>query len=575
MMINSKQIKKLIKVASGRIEADLVIRNGKVVDIFNKRIVSGDIAIVDGVIAGIGNYEAKEIYDAKGAYVSSGFIDAHVHIESSLVDPASFSKLLVPHGTTTAIVDPHEICNVAGLDGFDYMLENSANLPLSIFVMFPSCVPSTVFEHAGAILDASKVAQRIDRDRVLGLGEMMDMVGTIEAQDHIVDKLLVAHNANKMIDGHGPMLKDLELNAFAAAGIKTDHECTTAEELTDRLQRGMYVMLREGSATQDLRKLLPAVTKENSRYCLFCTDDRQPFSILEEGHIDNHLRIAVQEGLDPLEALRMATINAAECYSLNDRGAIAPGRRADLVILEDLKNFKVLKVFTGGKEYKEESLSKEAPISKSVLSKVNIGSYSADKLKLKLNSTDVKVIGIQKGSLITTKERATVKVDKDGYYENDPDVDIVKLAVLERHKATGNVGLALLKGLKLNNGAVATTIAHDSHNVIVAGDNDNDMDVAIKELKRVGGGLLIVQNGEVIETLELPIGGLMTNKGGLYVKDKLEALHKVAIEKLGMDSDGDPFTTLSFMALPVIPSLKVTDMGLFDVEKNEFVSIEN
>jgi adenine deaminase len=575
MMINSKQIKKLIKVASGRIEADLVIRNGKVVDIFNKRIVSGDIAIVDGVIAGIGNYEAKEIYDAKGAYVSSGFIDAHVHIESSLVDPASFSKLLVPHGTTTAIVDPHEICNVAGLDGFDYMLENSANLPLSIFVMFPSCVPSTVFEHAGAILDASKVAQRIDRDRVLGLGEMMDMVGTIEAQDHIVDKLLVAHNANKMIDGHGPMLKDLELNAFAAAGIKTDHECTTAEELTDRLQRGMYVMLREGSATQDLRKLLPAVTKENSRYCLFCTDDRQPFSILEEGHIDNHLRIAVQEGLDPLEALRMATINAAECYSLNDRGAIAPGRRADLVILEDLKNFKVLKVFTGGKEYKEESLSKEAPISKSVLSKVNIGSYSADKLKLKLNSTDVKVIGIQKGSLITTKERATVKVDKDGYYENDPDVDIVKLAVLERHRATGNVGLALLRGLNLNNGAVATTIAHDSHNVIVAGDNDVDIDVAIKELKRLGGGLLIVQNGKVLEALELPIGGLMTNKGGLYVKDKLEALHKVAIEKLGMDSDGDPFTTLSFMALPVIPSLKVTDMGLFDVEKNEFVSIEN
>ncbi|MGI6466256.1 MAG: adenine deaminase [Sphaerochaetaceae bacterium] len=574
-MINSKQIKKLIKVASGRIEADLVIRNGKVVDIFNKRIVSGDIAIVDGVIAGIGNYEAKEIYDAKGAYVSSGFIDAHVHIESSLVDPASFSKLLVPHGTTTAIVDPHEICNVAGLDGFDYMLENSANLPLSIFVMFPSCVPSTVFEHAGAILDASKVAQRIDRDRVLGLGEMMDMVGTIEAQDHIVDKLLVAHNANKMIDGHGPMLKDLELNAFAAAGIKTDHECTTAEELTDRLQRGMYVMLREGSATQDLRKLLPAVTKENSRYCLFCTDDRQPFSILEEGHIDNHLRIAVQEGLDPLEALRMATINAAECYSLNDRGAIAPGRRADLVILEDLKNFKVLKVFTGGKEYKEESLSKEAPISKSVLSKVNIGSYSADKLKLKLNSTDVKVIGIQKGSLITTKERATVKVDKDGYYENDPDVDIVKLAVLERHRATGNVGLALLRGLNLNNGAVATTIAHDSHNVIVAGDNDVDIDVAIKELKRLGGGLLIVQNGKVLEALELPIGGLMTNKGGLYVKDKLEALHKVAIEKLGMDSDGDPFTTLSFMALPVIPSLKVTDMGLFDVEKNEFVSIEN
>lgn len=574
-MINSKQIKKLIKVASGRIEADLVIRNGKVVDIFNGRIVEGDIAIVDGVIAGIGNYEAKEIYDAKGAYVSSGFIDAHVHIESSLVDPASFSKLLVPHGTTTAIVDPHEICNVAGLDGFDYMLENSANLPLSIFVMFPSCVPSTPFEHAGAILDASKIAQRIDRDRVLGLGEMMDMVGTIEAQDHVVDKLLVAHNANKVIDGHGPMLKDLELNAFAAAGIKTDHECTTPQELTDRLQRGMYVMLREGSATQDLRKLLPAVTKENSRYCLFCTDDRQPFSILEEGHIDNHLRIAVEEGIDPLDALRMATINAAECYSLKDRGAIAPGRRADLVILEDLKSFKVLKVFTGGKEYKENNLDKEASISKSVLSKVNIGSYSADKLKLKLNSNDVKVIGIQKGSLITTNEKAIVNVDKDGYYQNNPDVDIVKLAVLERHKATGNVGLALLKGLKLNNGAVATTIAHDSHNVIVAGDNDNDMDVAIKELKRVGGGLLIVQNGEVIETLELPIGGLMTNKGGLYVKDKLEALHKVAVEKLGMDSDGDPFTTLSFMALPVIPSLKVTDMGLFDVEKNEFVSIEN
>lgn len=573
-MRTKKDIKKLIDVAAGRIEADLVIRNSKVIDVFNARIVEGDVAIVGSLIAGIGSYKGKKSFDAKGKYLAPGFIDAHVHIESSLVDPASFAQLVLPHGTTTVIIDPHEICNVGGLKGFDYMLKNSEDLELSVFMMVPSCVPSTPFENGGAVLDAKAIGKRIGKKRVLGLGEMMDMVGTIEAQEHVVSKLQVAHKANKIIDGHGPMLSDLELNAFGAAGIQTDHESTTAKELLDRLQRGIYVLLREGSASHDLKNLLPALNQSNSRFCLFCTDDRQPFSIIEEGHIDNHLRIAVKEGLDPIEAIRIATINASECYNLRDRGAIAPGRRADLVLLEDLKEFKVTDVFSGGKQFNPAIKQYLSPIPKSVVTKINIGEFSIEKLRIPLTKESVRVIEIVENSLITNSVTATVKIDENGFYKNDENVDIIKLAVLERHKRSGNIGLALIKGLKLKNGAIASTIAHDSHNVIVAGDNDEDMAVAIETLIEIGGGIVVIQNKEVIGSLALPIGGLMTNKGAPYVKETLEHLHKTVKEKLSVTGASDPFTTLSFMALPVIPHLKVTDMGLFDVDNNKFVSLE-
>lgn len=573
-MRTKKELKHLIDVASRRIEADLVIENAKIIDVFNATVVEGDVAIANSTIVGIGPYKAKNRIDAKNKYLAPGFIDAHVHIESSLVDAASFEQLVVPRGTTTVIADPHEICNVTALDGFDFMLKSSKNLALSIFFMVPSCVPSSPFESSGASLDAKAISKRIGHKRVLGLGEMMDIVGTIEAYDYVISKLLVAEKANKIIDGHAPQLAAFDLNAFAVAGVRTDHESTTAEELVDKLQRGMYVMLREGSATKDLKNLLAAVNKTNSRYCLFCTDDRQPISILEEGHIDNHLRIATKAGLDPIEAIRIATINASECYNLKDRGAIASGRRADLVLLKDLEEFEVDKVFCGGKEYIKPKERKLTHIPKKVLSKVNIGDFSKEKLNLKLKKNTVRVIEIIKNSIITNSVIAEVTVDNNGLYQNDETNDIIKLAVIERHRNSGNVGLALLKGLNLKNGSIATTIAHDSHNVIVVGDNDLDMSVAVNHLVKIKGGIVIVQNNEVIADLSLPIAGLMTNQSPYYVKEKLELLHSKGVELLSLDSATDPFTILSFMALPVIPHLKVTDMGLFDVDNNKFVELE-
>lgn len=573
-MIKLNERKRLMDVAAGRIEADLVITGAKVVDVFNGKIIEGDVAVVDGLIAGIGTYRGLKSHDAKGRYLAPGFIDAHVHIESSLVDPPSFASLVVPHGTTTVIADPHEICNVCGLDGLDYMLERSDDLDLSVFFMIPSCVPATAFEHAGAVMDASHLKKRIGLDRVLGLGEMMDTVGTVASEKRILKKLDVAYRARKIIDGHAPGLGGLALNAYAAAGIKTDHECASADQLRERIRCGMYVMLREGSACHDLRNLLSGVDEFNSRYCLFCTDDRQPRSIIEEGHLDNHLRIAVEEGIDPLMAIRMATINAAECYGLHDRGAIAPGRRADLVLLDDLHDFKVCTTWCRGIEFSAGSRHESMPVDASVSSRVDISVFSEKKLRLKLSSPKVRVIDVTGGSVVTGSGSAEVLIDEAGLYRNDPGQDIVKLAVVERHLGTGNVGLALIRGYGLRNGAVATTIAHDSHNIIVAGDNDADMSVAVYTLGELGGGIVMVQDGSVIDSLPLPIAGLMTNLGGHFVHKRLLRMHEKALKLFGIHADTDPFMTLSFMALPVIGHLKVTDLGLFDVDSFSFVPIE-
>ena len=566
--------KRLIDVAAGKIAADLVISGARVVDVCNGRIIEGDVAIVDGLIAGIGTYQGKETFDANGKYLLPGFIDGHVHIESSLVDPASFSNLVVPHGTTTAVADPHEICNVAGLDALDYMLESSEGLPLSVFFMIPSCVPATPFEHSGAILDAEALAKLIGHPRVLGLGEMMDVVGTVTAENPILEKLLVADEAKKLVDGHGPGLQGLQLNAYAAARIHTDHECATAEELQDRIGRGMYVLLREGSACHDLRNLLAGVTEHNSRMCLFCTDDRQPKSILTEGHIDNHLRIAVQEGLNPLTAIRMATLNAAECYRLHDRGAIVPGRRADLVLVEDLCDFRISHVWCKGTPYVKDVAFTVKPIAPAVAGRMDIRDFSSDKLVLRLRSPQVRYIRMLTESVVTDIGTTTVTLDSTGAYVNDPTQDIVKLAVIERHRGTGNVGLALLGGYGLHDAAIAPPIAHDSHNVIVAGDNDADMVKAVEVLVEQGGGIVMVRKGEVLDVLPLPIAGLMTNLGGAYVDEKFGRMHGVALQELGIHTGLDPFMSLSFMALPVIPHLKVTDMGLFDVDTFSFVPLE-
>lgn len=562
--------KRLIDVAAKREPADLVISDAQVVNVFTGAIERGDVAIVGGLIAGIGNYTAETYIDAAGRYLLPGLIDAHVHIESSLVDPASFAQLTLPHGTTTVIADPHEIANVCGLDGIDYMLGASEGLAQDVFFMLPSCVPATPFEHAGAILDAKALAQRIAHPRILGLGEMMDMVGTVSAESHILDKIAVAERAGKLIDGHAPNLSGSDLAAYIAAGIHTDHECATIQEMHDRIARGMYVLLREGSACKDLRNLLPGVTPYNAHRCLFCTDDRQPSSILEDGHIDNHLRIAVSMGLDPILAIRMATLNAAQCYHLHDRGAVAPGRKADMILVNNLKDFTVSEVITHGVVYRNQT--EKQPLVPSVFSRVNIGSFTQRSLQLPLQSSRVHVIGIQSGSVVTSNEEATVSRDAKGNFISGDDV--VKLAVIERHHGTGTVGLALLRGYGITEGAVATTIAHDSHNIIVSGDNDEDMALAVQTVQRLGGGIVMVHQHQVLDALPLPIAGLMTNEGASFVDKKLKTMQALARNKLHIHDDIDPFMTLSFMALPVIPHLKVTDMGLFDVDQFTHISLE-
>ncbi|MFA5570265.1 MAG: adenine deaminase [Sphaerochaetaceae bacterium] len=567
--------KRLIDVAMKRRVADYVITNANVVDVYNGKIMQKDVAIVDSYIAAIGDhYEGKHTYDAKGNYLIPGLIDAHVHIESSLVDPVSFGHLLLARGTTTAVCDPHEICNVAGIEALDFMVESSQKSQLSFFFMVPSCVPSTSFEHSGATIDAKSIASRITQSHVLGLGEMMDMQGVIEAQPSILEKLHVAHSEGKVIDGHGPSLTKEHLQAFITSGIMTDHECTTPQEVTERIESGMYVLLREGSASSDLRALLPAVTSFNSRRCMFCTDDRQVKSIIEEGHIDNHLRIAVQEGIDPIEAIRMASLNAAEAYRLSDRGAIAPAKRADLVLVNNLTDFSVEDVFVGGVLYKKPTTHTPMSIPTHIEGKIYIGPIDEEDFALHLSSNNVRVIGLEGSSLVTTHLTTHVTRDDHNRWVYQKDEDIVKLAVIERHHATGNKALALLQGYGLKDGAIALTIAHDSHNVIIAGTSDKEMFIALEALKKIHGGIVMVHNNTVIETLSLPIAGLMTNEGSDHVLQKLEVMYEKAFSLLQVSHKVDPFMTLSFMALPVIPSLKVTDMGLFDVDSYSFVPIE-
>ena len=572
-------LKHLIDVAAGREAADLCITNANIVDVYNREVFEGSIYITDGLIAGFGSHEdfpkAKEVFDAQGAYIAPGFIDSHVHIESSHLSPAEFSKLVVPHGTTTVVADPHEICNVCGLDGIDYMLEASENIALQVFVQFPSCVPATPFENAGAVLKAAEISKRIDNKRILGLGELMNYVGTCNADSDILDKIMVAKNAGKIIDGHSPDLFGHMLDAYAASGVKTDHECATPNDLRDRTRRGIYVLLRQGTACHDVINLLPGVDDKNYRYCLFCTDDRQAASLIHEGHIDNNIRLALSTGFDPLTAICMATINAAKCFDLKDRGAISPGLRADLVLIKDLKKFKIDNVWIGGKlvASPEGYLAKDEHVKPMKVSgKMNVKNLSASRFELKLNKNDVRTIQVLPHSVVTDEGRYTVSVS-DGHWVRDGQ-DIVKVAVVERHHGTGNVGLGLLSGFGLKGGAIATSVAHDSHNIIVAGDDDNDMELAVKCLVEMGGGVAVVKDGKVIGSLQHEIAGLMTDRDGVEIADKLLELEKLARKELGINDYADPFMTLCFMALPVIPAVKITDMGLFDVYRFCFTSTE-
>ncbi len=576
--MEKEALRKLIQVAAGKVAADLVIKNCNLIDVYNCRVIPGmDIAISDEWIAGIGEYQGRREIDARGKYAAPGLMDAHIHIESAYVTPEEFGRLVVPHGTTTVIADPHEIVNVCGMDGLNYMKEASKLTKLDIKFMIPSCVPATPFEHAGADIDSGIIKEVIHDEDILGLGELMNYPGVITAEEEVVNKLILAWKENKIVDGHCPNLSGKELDAYIATRIHTDHECTSVDEMLDRLSRGMYVQLREGSACHDLRTLAKGVTMHNSRRCLLCSDDRQIKTILEHGHMEHHLRICVEEGIHPLVAIQMASLNVAECYHLYDRGAIAPGLRADIVLFEDLAKFRVDQVFLMGEEVacqgKYLPTESKYPIDQ-VFGRFQVKDFSIEKLRMKLSSNYVNVMDILPAGVLTAKKTAKVVCNDQGEFVFDPSLDIAKIAVIERHQNTGNVALALLGGYGIQLGAIAISIAHDSHNIISVGTCDEDIAFAVKELIAQNGGIILVQGGKIVNTMPMVVGGIMSDKPGEWINEKLKQIHEDAHDKLGISREVDPIMTLSFMALAVIPELKLTDIGLFDVTSYSFIDLE-
>lgn len=576
--MEKQKLIKLIDVAAGRKKADLVLKNAKIVDVFQAKILIGDIAISDGYIAGIGgSYQGVEERNYTGKYVAPGFIEAHIHIESSYVSPEEFSRVFIPRGTTTILADPHEIVNVAGLKGLDYMVNAAKNAKMDIRYMMPPCVPATNFETSGADLYADDMEDALKTGEVDGLAELMNFPGVINADDKMIDEILMTKKYGARIDGHAPQVVGKDLNAYIAAGPANDHECSTLEEAEERLARGMYLLLREGSVTQDLRKLLPIVNTANSRRCLLSGDDVQAKTAINKGHLDNSIRICIDEGLNPITAIQMATLNPAEYCGLNDRGAIAPGRRADMVVFESLEDFAVEETYILGEKLSQGNKYlgevNYYPID-SVESSMHVKDFTREKLQLHLNSDKVRAIGVVPGEVLTTEEHVTVKRDGDGNFVYNDQEDVTKIVVVERHHNTGNVNVNLLSGYGIKAGAIAISIGHDSHNIIATGTNDDDIFMAVNELIKQEGGAVVVKDEKVISRMELKIAGLMCNLPAEKMIAQQDALDEAVHEELGVPDNVNPVMTLSFMPLAVIPKLKITDKGLVDVEKNAFVSNE-
>lgn len=556
-------------------KSELVLKNANIVNVFSHEIVKADVAIQKGIIVGIGSYDGIKNIDLNGKYITPGFIDPHVHIESSMVSPAEFAKVIVPMGTTTIITDPHEIANVCGLEGIEYILKSSEELPLCVYSMLPSCVPATDFENSGARLEAKDLEKYINHERILGLGEMMNYPGVINQDKIVTDKLELAKRYKKYIDGHIPNISNEGLNGYILSGISTDHECSTVEEMIEKISLGMYVMIREGSAARNLETLIKGVNINNYQRCLFCTDDKHPQDILKNGHIDNNIRLAIKNNIDPIIAIKMATINVANCYNLQNIGAIAPGYIADIVVVDNLEEFNVLEVYKHGKLVGKDkkALFETREIENSnVTNTVNIDKLTKEDLKINLEKDRANVIGLLPHNLVTEKLIRKVDVE-NGVFKFNQNVDILKLVVIERHTNKKSIGLGLVENFKLKNGAMASTVAHDSHNIIVVGDNDEDIINAVDEIKKIGGGLSISSNNEILGSLSLPIAGLMSDKDINYVSENLENMLSIAYEKLNVSKDIEPFMTLAFLALPVIPHIKITDKGLFDVDNFKFMEI--
>jgi adenine deaminase len=577
--MNRELLSRRIAVAAKREPADVVIKNGKIVDVMNSEIYEADIAIADGYIVGIGNYDGLEYVDAEGQFIAPSFTDGHVHIESSMVTPAEFAKVLLTRGVTTAICDPHEIANVLGIDGIEYMLDSSENLPFDFYFMLPSCVPATDFEHSGAKLNSSTLLPLYEHPRVLGLAEVMNSHAVWMADQDMLDKIIDASKNGKKIDGHAAGLSPDFLNVYMSAGIRTDHECINAEEAKERLRRGMYLMIREGTVAKDLHQLISVVNDRNARRCLFVTDDKHLDDILLEGSIDHNVRLAVAAGISPITAIQMATLNAAECFGLHHKGAIAPGYQADIIFLKDLTAMAVTKVFKSGRLVAEngrllQQMEKPLKIdSQRIIQTVQISDLNTSDLQLALSGNRANIIGIIPNNLVTKHIVEEVDVMEDGHFASSIAKDQLKLAVIERHHQSKHIGLGIVKGLGLKSGAIATTIAHDSHNLIIAGTNDRDMVAAAKVIKELEGGLVVVKEGKVLASLQLSIAGLMSTKTYKEVLLELENIH-LALKELGANQHFNPFLTLSFLALPVIPELKLTDMGLFSSSRFRHIGVD-
>mgnify|MGYP001447483876 FL=1 len=551
---------RIIAVAAGREKADLVLKNAKYLNVFSNEFLCGDIAVANGLIAGVGKYDGKTEIDVSGKLVLPGFIDAHIHLESSMVTPAEFAKAVVAHGTTTVITDPHEITNVMGIDGVEYMIQASLNLPIDVHFMMPSCVPATEIDESGAELDCKDIDLYLDNKKVLGLAEMMNYVGVINGDKNVLSKIVTSQAHHKKIDGHAPELSGNDLNAYIAAGVYSDHECSTFENALEKLRKGQFIMIREGTAAHNLKALMPLLTQQYYSRCMFATDDKHPSDLLYGGHIDYIVKQALKNGADPIVALKTATHHAARYFLLNNKGAIASGYLADIVVVDNLEDFNVETVFKRGKlVFDGEVKDFSAPTVDEKLAEKCFDTFHLDSVTPSSFKVDGKLglIGLVGGELLTRNLGTADKIDEEN--------DILKIACIERHKGTNHIGVGYVKGYSLKSGAVATSVAHDSHNIITVGCNDDDIAVAVNAIKDSKGGIAVVENGKIKALLELPIAGLMSDEPLTTVNEKLENAKSSAYE-LGADKSIDPFMTLSFLSLPVIPSLRITTKGVFDAE---------
>ena len=566
--INRKLLKKqrIIAAAAGRKPADLVLKNATFVNVFSNELSTMDIPVAEGLIVGMGSYQGRSEVDCTGKIVLPGFLDAHIHLESSLVSPTEFVKAVLPHGTTTVVTDPHEIANVMGTDGIEYMLQATEDLPVDVRFMLPSCVPATPLDESGAILDYRAIDSFYDHPRVQGLAEMMNFVGAINGDEQTVEKIVAAQAHHKKIDGHAPDLQGNDLNAYIAAGVYSDHECHDVKDAIAKLERGQFIMIREGTAARNLEALMPLLTGKYADRCMFCTDDKHPNDLLEKGHIDYIVKKAISLGADPITAVKVACHNAARYFLLNNRGGISPGYLADFVIIDNFQDFNIEQVYKKGVLMVDHGEIQDFPspeiepyLVERAHKTFHVAALTAEDFAEKRPRG---IIGMVDGEITTVDAGYSDRIDVE--------YDVLKIAVVERHKNTHHIGIGYIQGYGLKSGAVATSISHDSHNIIVVGTNETDMAAAVNRVVELNGGIVVWDGGQSVAEVPLAIAGIMSDEPLVTVNEKLETA-KDAAHKLGVNPGIDPFMTLSFMALPVIPSLRITTRGVFDVTTQSYV----